>query len=105
MSDHYSMPRIPRTLDNGIAQDWLEYTDEQWGLVHMGDVVDIYPDTLDGDKSSGEIRGVEYGASGELSMLFLENKKKETQWLNCPTDAQWVDYPGAVYHHKEDANE
>lgn len=102
MSDHYSMPRIPRTLDNGIAQDWLEYTDEPWGLVHMGDVVDMYPDELQYDmnvrnvKHSGEVSTAVYERNGELSMILLLDKR---------AGEQWVDYTGAVYHHKEDANE
>lgn len=26
----------------------------------------------------------------------------EIQLLNCPIDVGWFDYPGALYHHKED---
>ena len=90
---HYQEPRIPRTLDDGYLPDWLEYTDEPWGLVHMGDAVDIYPDMLDGDKASGRIISVKYEPSGELSMLLLSD---------ILTDERWVDYPGAIYHHKKD---
>lgn len=92
---------IPLKIDNGCANEWLEYEDEPWVPVHMGDVVDVYPDMLDGDKASGRILSVEYGASGELSMLFLENDDKDNKLVNCPMDAGWFDYPGAVYHHRE----
>lgn len=98
----FTPSRIPQVIDNGIANDWLKYEDEPGGLVHMGDVVDIYPDFLDGDKASGRILSVEYGASGELSTLFLENDDKDNKLLNCPIDVGWFDYPGAIYHHKED---
>lgn len=94
MSDqNYQRPRIPRTLDNGPFPDWLEYEDEPWALVHMGDAVDVYPDMLQGDKASGRIISVEYEPYGELSMLLLSDMR---------TDERWVDYPSAIYRHKED---
>lgn len=94
MGDHYSMPRIPQTIDNGsFFPAWLEYEDEPFGLVHMGDVVDMYPDMIQGDKASGKILGVEYGPCGELSMLLLSDIR---------TDERWFDYPGAIYRHREE---
>lgn len=87
------LSRIPWAIDDGPFPDWLEYVDEPWGYVHIGDVVDIYPDMLNGEKASGEIVGVEYEASGELSMIHLSDRR---------TGERWVDYPGAIYHHKED---
>lgn len=87
------LSRIPWVIDDGPFPDWLEYVDEPWGYVHMGDVVDIYPDMLNGDNASGEIIGVQYAYSGELSMIHLSDRR---------TGKRWVDYPGAIYHHRED---
>lgn len=101
---------IPLKIDNGCANEWLDYEDEPWTLVHMGDVVDVYPvcpDIISGSKVSGRITSVKYGFSGELSGLFLESERKDAhwskwKWFSCPIYVQWVDYPVAVYHHRED---
>ncbi len=92
--------RIPRVIDNGPANDWIEYADEPWGFVHIGDVVDMYLDVLDGDvfdgdkcKWSGKIIGVEYASSGELFTMCLVDEN---------AGIFHVGYTGAIYHHKED---
>ena len=102
--------RIPQVIDNGAANDWLEYANEPWGFVRIGDVVDVYPvcpDIISGSKVSGRITSVKYGSSGELSGLFLESERKDAhwskwKWFSCSIYVQWVDYPVAVYHHRED---
>lgn len=96
----FTLSRIPRVIDNGPANDWIEYADEPWGFVRIGDVVDMYIDVLDGDvfdgdkcKLSGKIIGVEYASFGELFTMCLVDEH---------AGIFHVDYTGAIYHHKED---
>lgn len=84
--------RIPQVIDNGAANDWLEYADEPWGFVRIGDVVDVYPEMLNGHKASGTILSVQYAYSGKLSMICLSDMY---------VGVRWVDYQGAIYHHRE----
>lgn len=103
MSDqHYQQPRIPRTLDNGPFPDWLEYGDEPWGLVHMGDAVDVCAYALGFDLNihnyvfTGELRGVSYNVYGRIDQVFLYRGDRLGE--RC------VDFDGCVYHHKEESN-